>query len=148
TGVTNNGIAITTGQLISIADINNGLLVYTPAANINGTRSLSFQVQDDGGTANGGINLDPSANTFTFNISANNDRPSGTDTTVTIQEDGSQTFSASNFGFSDPIDGNNWIAIKILTLPLNGSLTNNGVAVALNQFISISDINNGHLVYT
>ena len=47
------------------ADITAGKLVFTPAANANGAgyASFTFQVQDDGGTANGGVDLDPSANT-------------------------------------------------------------------------------------
>ena len=45
-------------------------LVYTPAADANGTglASFTFQVRDNGGTASGGINLDASANTITFNV--------------------------------------------------------------------------------
>ncbi len=45
-----------------VADITAGQLVFTPAANANGTgyASFTFQVQDDGGTANGGVDLDPS----------------------------------------------------------------------------------------
>ena len=40
-----------------------GKLVFTPAANANGAgyASFTFQVQDDGGTANGGVDLDPVA---------------------------------------------------------------------------------------
>ena len=53
-----------------IADIDAGKLVFTPAANANGAgyASFTFQVQDDGGTANGGVDLDPSANTMTINV--------------------------------------------------------------------------------
>ena len=63
---------MTAGQLVSVADITAGLLVFTPAANANGTgyASFTFQVQDDGGTANGGVNLDQSANTMTINVTA------------------------------------------------------------------------------
>ena len=44
-----------------MADINGGKLMFTPAANANGAgyASFTFQVQDDGGTANGGVDLDP-----------------------------------------------------------------------------------------
>jgi Ca2+-binding RTX toxin-like protein len=64
-----------------VAGANDGLytsvpqpleLVYTPAAGAHGTSlaSVSFQVQDSGGTANGGVNLDQTANTITFNVTA------------------------------------------------------------------------------
>jgi len=47
-------------------------LVFTPAVNANGTpyTSFMFQVQDDDGTANGGVDLDPMPNTITFNVTA------------------------------------------------------------------------------
>ena len=46
-----------------------------PDANENGSpyASFTFQVQDPGGTANGGVDLDQSPNTFTFNVTAVND---------------------------------------------------------------------------
>ena len=61
--LTDNGVAVTAGEFVSIADITAGKLVFTPAANANGAgyASFTFQVQDDGGTANGGVDLDPSA---------------------------------------------------------------------------------------
>ena len=75
--LTDNGVAVTAGQLVSVADITAGLLVFTPAANANGTgyASFTFQVQDDGGTANGGVNLDQSANTLTINVTASTTPP-------------------------------------------------------------------------
>ena len=44
--------------------------VFTPAANANGAAyaSFTFQVQDNGGTANGGVDLDPTPNTMTINV--------------------------------------------------------------------------------
>ncbi|MFZ4702514.1 MAG: type I secretion C-terminal target domain-containing protein, partial [Candidatus Methylumidiphilus sp.] len=68
-----NGVAVTVGQMVVIADINAGNLKFTPAVNASGTNyaNFTFQVQDDGGTVNGGIDLDPMPNTFTFNVTAN-----------------------------------------------------------------------------
>ncbi len=70
-----DGTAVTAGQIVSAADIAAGKLVFAPAANGNGTgyASFTFQVQDNGGTANGGIDIDASANTLTFNVTATND---------------------------------------------------------------------------
>ncbi len=75
-----NGTNVTAGQLVSATDIAAGLLVFNPGANGNGTpyTSFTFQVQDNGGTANGGVDLDPTPNTLTFNIAAVNDTPSFT----------------------------------------------------------------------
>jgi VCBS repeat-containing protein len=62
--------AVTMGQVISRADIDAGKLTFASAPDANGDNyaSFTFQVQDDGGTAGGGIDLDQSANTFTFNV--------------------------------------------------------------------------------
>ena len=47
----------------------------TPAANANGVgyATFTFQVRDDGGTANGGANLDDSPNTIKINVTSVND---------------------------------------------------------------------------
>ena len=90
---------------------------FTPAANANGAAyaSFTFQVQDDGGTANGGVDLDPTPNTMTVNVTAVNDAPAGTDKTVTTLEDTAYTFAAADFGFTDPNDSpaNTLPAVKI-----------------------------------
>ena len=80
--------------------------MFTPAANANGTgyASFTFQVQDNGGTANGGVDLDQTANTMTINVTAVNDAPAGTDNTVTADEDTAYIFAAADFGFTDPND--------------------------------------------
>jgi Ca2+-binding RTX toxin-like protein len=73
-----DGVAVTAGQFISIADINAGKLAFVPQADVPGSTSLTFQVQDDGGTANGGVNIDPTANTLIINITPVNDAPVNT----------------------------------------------------------------------
>ena len=75
--LTDNNVAVTAGQFVSLADINAGLLKFTPAANANGNdyASFTFQVQDNGGTANGGVDLDPTPNTITINVTPVNDAP-------------------------------------------------------------------------
>ena len=75
--LTNNGVAVTAGSFIAVADITGGHLVFTPAANANGAgyASFTFQVQDNGGTANGGVDTDQSANTITVDVTAVNDAP-------------------------------------------------------------------------
>ncbi len=74
--LTLNDAAVVAGQFVSAASIGAGGLKYSPVLNANGTNyaSFSFQVQDNGGTANGGVNLDPTANTVTFNVASVNDR--------------------------------------------------------------------------
>ena len=75
--LTLNGVAVTAGQIVSAADIGAGLLRFTPAANAYGTgyASFTFQVQDNGGTAHGGVDLDSAPNTITINVTPVNDAP-------------------------------------------------------------------------
>ncbi|MBX3680413.1 MAG: DUF4347 domain-containing protein, partial [Rhodocyclaceae bacterium] len=72
-----NGSTFAAGNWIAATDIDLGLFTYTPAANGSGTSyaSFTFRVTDDGGTANGGVDTDPSANTITFNVTPVNDAP-------------------------------------------------------------------------
>src|SRR4029079_16397017 len=104
----------------------------------------------NGGTANGGINLDPTPNTLTINVTSVNDAPAGTDNTITTNEDTPYTLSAANFGFTDPNDSpaNALLAVEITTLPSNGVLTLDNVAVIAGQFISVADIAANLLVFT
>jgi len=150
--LTLHGAAVTAGQFVSAADIASGLLTFTPAANANGTgyTSFTFQVQDNGGTAHGGVDLDPTARTMTVDVTAVNDAPLGTNHTVSTDEDTAYTFSAADFGFTDASDSpaNTLLAVKITTVPANGSLTLNGVAITAGQFISAANITSGLLKFT
>jgi hypothetical protein len=75
---------------------------------------FTFQVQDNGGTASGGIDLDASPNTLTIDVAAVNDAPTGANNTITTPEDTLYTFAAADFGFSDAADApaNNLLAVK------------------------------------
>ena len=68
--LTNNGAPVNAGDFVSTSDVAQGQLVFTPAANGSGTgyASFTFQVQDTGGTANGGVDTDPTPNTITINV--------------------------------------------------------------------------------
>ena len=61
-------------QFVSVAEINAGLLRYTPPANINGNSiaSFLFQVQDSGSET---TNLDPIGNQISFDVLPVNDAP-------------------------------------------------------------------------
>jgi hypothetical protein len=52
-----------------------GNLTYTPAPNAHGTTTIGFQLQDDGGTAFGGQDTDPSVQTFQITINSMPDAP-------------------------------------------------------------------------
>ncbi len=63
-------VPVTQGQVVSVTDINLGLLKFAPIGKENGTNysAFTFQVQDDGGTANSGSDLDSSPNTISINV--------------------------------------------------------------------------------
>src|SRR3989442_11785352 len=70
----------------------NGTLTYTPAPTANGSATVTVQVHDDGGTANGGVDTS-AAQTFTISVNAVNNAPSFTKgANQTVNEDaGGQT---------------------------------------------------------
>ncbi len=68
--LTLNGNAVTAGSFVTVAALDAGLLVYTPPVDQNGFAytSFTFQVEDNGGTANGGVNLDATPNTMLVHV--------------------------------------------------------------------------------
>ena len=107
-------------------------------------------MQDNGGTANGGIDTDPTARAMTISVTSVNDAPVGTAKTVSMARNTSYIFKTTDFGFTDPNDSpaNALLAVKITTLPALGTLTDNGAAVAAGAHIPVADITAGKLKYT
>src|SRR5439155_135026 len=129
---------------MSVGSITAGKLVFTPAANANGSpeASFTFQVQDDGGTGNGGVDLDQRSKKHTTELHTRDDPLCRADTTKNTSEDTAYTFTAANFALTDPNDSpaNNLLAVKITTLPSAGSgtLTDNGVAVISFLYVTVT----------
>src|SRR5439155_12086 len=139
-----SGVDVTAGQTIAAGSIPN--LTFNPAANASGSpyATFTFQVQDNGGIAYSGVDLDQSPNTITVNVRPVNDAPSGADKTVATNEDTAYTFAAADFGFTDPNDNpaNTLLAVKIATLPTAGTLKLSGVDVTAGQTIAAGSIPN------
>jgi hypothetical protein len=96
--LTNGGVAVNAGDFISLNDLLAGHLVFTPAPDANGApeATFSFQVQDNGGTLNGGVDLDQSPNIFTINVNAGNDAPVNSVPGIqSVDEDATLTFSTN-----------------------------------------------------
>ncbi len=72
-----SGVPLSVGQFVSVAQLDANSFTYTPAADGFGApyASWTFQVQDDGGTAGGRIDLDPTPNTIGINVDPVNDAP-------------------------------------------------------------------------
>nr|WP_315197007.1 tandem-95 repeat protein [uncultured Aquabacterium sp.] len=92
------------------------------------------------------IDKDGDRGTGTLSLSTRNSTPEGTDNTVTLLEDGRHTFSTADFGFRDADAGDSLQGVRIDSLPANGHLSLNGVAVTPGQLISASALN--QLVFT
>ncbi|MES2356469.1 MAG: DUF4347 domain-containing protein [Pseudomonadota bacterium] len=124
--LTNNGIVANAGNFVTKADIDLGRLVFTPSANANGSgyASFTFQVQDDGGVSNGGVNLDVSANTIRMNVTAVNDVPVNAvpNTARLVDHDTQLTFSAAN-GNSIVVADIDADSLQVTLSVTNGTLT-------------------------
>ncbi len=66
--------------------------------------------------------------------------PTGADGTVTTNEDETYAFSAADFGFADGDVGDTFVTVRIDTLPAEGALLLDGVAVTAGQDIDAADI--------
>ncbi|MDD2863663.1 MAG: tandem-95 repeat protein, partial [Methylococcales bacterium] len=141
-----SGVAVNAGDFVSVANIAN--LTFTPAANANGTgyANFTFQVEDNGGTNNGGVNLDANPNTIAVDVTAVNDAPTGANVTLTTNEDTQLVLTAANFGYSD-IENSTFASVKITTLENVGALKLNGVDVTQDQVITKADIDSSLLTF-
>ncbi len=87
-GSTANAIPVTLGQFISVADITAGHVFFRPVADGNTIGSpyatFTFQVQDNGGSALGSVDLDETPNTYSINVNPVNDAPNVVDATQSL----------------------------------------------------------------
>ena len=102
-----NGVAVAVGAHVPAADITAGKLKPIPSLRRTAMAtysSFTFQVQDNGGTANGGVDTDPTPRKMSISVTPVNDAPVGTPKTVTTLEDTAYVLKVADFGFSDPKD--------------------------------------------
>ena len=92
------------------------------------------------------LDKDGDRGTGTVSLSVSNRAPEGTSGSVTLQEDGSHAFKATDFGFKDQDAGDSLRSVRIDGLPAHGSLALDGVAVVPGQLISAGDL--GKLVFS
>ncbi|MFM9972769.1 MAG: DUF4347 domain-containing protein, partial [Burkholderiales bacterium] len=106
-----NVLVTTPGTVVSAADLSSGKLQYLADATTAVTRTWTFQVLDDGGTANSGVNTDTTPDTITMNQTGTNTAPtldaSKTPVLTAIAEDsvrgvGSGTLISSLVDFATP----------------------------------------------
>jgi VCBS repeat-containing protein len=134
--LTLSGTAVTAGQVIAAANIAN--LRWTPAVDANGAAlaSFTFQVRDNGGTANGGQNTDPTPNTITFDVTPVNDAPvNSLPASYATNEDTSVQLSGISVSDVDAGGGNYTVTLSVgsggtLTASSSGGVTVAGSGTA------------------
>jgi hypothetical protein len=148
--LSDNGSIITAGTLVTVDRITSGLFTYT-APNVPGTTdSFTFQVQDDGGTAGGGVDLDQSPNTITFTIAKASQQPVAQPATVNAFEDQAYVFRLADFAFTDGDTPPDQLAgVIVTTLPSfgTGTLLRGGVPLLPGQQVTASEIAAGLFTY-
>jgi hypothetical protein len=126
-------------------DPSTGIVTVNGAINFEaipgGTLQITVAASD--GTAT-------TTQNFTINIGNVNEEPQGADNTKNLQEDAPYTFTAADFGFSDPLDSpaNNFAGVVIGGIAGAGALTNGINPVANGTFVSAADIAAGNLKFT
>ena len=129
-GVTN----ITAGQEVSLAELPN--ISFVPSANWNGSTSFNWNASHGSGYPYAAV--EASVDIF---ISPVNDTPLLTSFPKSGQEDSPVVFTPTDFTshFSD-VDTDALRYVKIISLPLNGTLKLNGVGVVVGQQILPADL--------
>ncbi len=89
-----------------------GTLSYTPAPNQHGSSTVTVTLSDNGSPA--GIS---SAETFTITVNSINDVPTSADNSITVDENATYKFSASDFPFSDADAGDNLHSVRFSLTP-------------------------------
>ena len=75
-----------------------------------------------------------------------NAAPTATGNTITVDQDGTYTFSVSDFPFEDA-DGDTLQSVRINNRPVKGTMQLDGAPVPIGQAISVADIEDGKLTY-
>ena len=138
-GVTGTFAAGATATIAGVGSMlisANGNYTFTPVANWNGSVPLATYTVTDG--------IAPRTATLAITVLPVNDAPLGIDRAVSTGEDVPYRFTSADFRMNDVEDGNNATpaAVRIDSLPTNGTLTLNGVAVTTGQVVLASDIGN------
>ncbi len=102
---------VTTPRQVTKTGLDAGNLTYTPPANANGAAFATFAFKVNDGVADSDM-----AYTITINVNAVNDPLTGSDKTVSTDEDFSYTFGEADFAFSDVDAGATLGHVKITSL--------------------------------
>ena len=136
----------TFGATVRFVDNTDSTSVSPRARIISPTAGsvLTFTLTVSGRGSSGGRRPNDT-DTATVTVSGNS-VPTASDGTVTTDEDSAHTFAAGEFNFADTDTDDALSSVKVVTLPLAGTLTLDGTAVTVNKDVAVADI--GKLAYT
>jgi alpha-tubulin suppressor-like RCC1 family protein len=141
-------LAVTNSALFSAGPVigTDGALVFTPAANANGTALVTFSVQDDGGTAGGGLDTSTVA-AFLITVSPVNDAPTVAFTTnniVVLEDSGAQTNLAFAAFSPGPANESGQVVTNVATSNDNSALFAVQPAVGTNGSLTFTPAANAN----
>ncbi len=142
---------VTAEQVINIAEIDTGLLRYTPPQDVNGLgyNGFSFNVHDNGGTDNGGDFIDQLANYINFDVPGVNDPPLLITELTSFDEGSENVITTDMLSATDADDlAPDDLTFTINSLPGNGSLTLDGVPVTVGTTLTLTHLLQDRLQYT
>jgi hypothetical protein len=140
--LTLNSALVVVHQSISASEINTGKLQFAPEANIFGNNYTNFNFKVSDGTL-----LSESDYSITINIQSVNDAPVSSDQEVRIIEDTNKIFTLDDFNFTD-FENDQFRSISITALPTTGTLKFRGIAVSVNDTITVNDILAKKLIFS
>ena len=140
--LTLDGLDVSAGDSVTKADIDAGMLQYTPPADGSGIPYTTFTFKVSDGVKESALDY-----TMTIEV-APNSLPTASDGTVSTPPDTDYVFVAGDFNFADANSGDTLSDVRIVTLPSRGSLTLDGNNVTEDQVVTRADIDPGGLVFT
>ena len=130
-----NGVAVTVNQIISATDVANARLTFVPNTDVTTAGSFKFYMGGEASTMS--LNVTPDAG------------PNALASSVQATENLAYTFKLADFGYSDGADksADPLGSVVVTSLPSDGTLQLNGIAVTANQSITASQISGGQLTF-
>ena len=138
-----NGVAITAdGQVVTANELTAGDLTFVPTSGSTTAGSFQFQVTDSLGSTT-------SSNTATMEITITPpSAPTAVNGAITATEDTAYIFKVADFGFSDAVAADTLGSITITSLPSDGTLELNGVAITADgQVVTANELTGGDLTF-
>ena len=140
--LSNNGSMISAGSLISVSDIDAGLLQYTAPVNVNGQgfSGFAFLEHDSGDAANSGEFIDQTPNLISFDFPAVNDPPLLFSEGTIVDEGDEIVISTDALTAIDVDDSPAELTVKLNSVPAHGELIIGGIALVVGDTFTVEQL--------